>query len=86
MRLILTSDTQAEYANLDLCEIAVAELLQGIKKYKPDAVIHGGDGKERYNPEDLRVVKFWLRATKSIVGTGVTFYWDLGNHDRITCE
>ena len=83
MRLLLTSDSQAEFSNLDLCEQSLGELLQAITKYKPDAVIHGGDLKEALNPVDIRVVKFWVRAVRRIVATGVPFFINLGNHDQI---
>ena len=83
MRLLLTSDSQAEFSNLDLCEQSLGELSQAITKYKPDAVIHGGDLKEALNPVDIRVVKFWVRAVRRIVATGVPFFINLGNHDQI---
>jgi DNA repair exonuclease SbcCD nuclease subunit len=84
MKLLLQSDSQAEFSNLDLCEQSHQELLKAIQVHKPDAVIHGGDLKESYNPIDVRVAKFWVKATRQIVDTGVPFYINLGNHDRIS--
>ena len=48
MRLLCTSDTQADFSNLDLCEISMQELLAHAHKYKPDAIIHAGDAKDQY--------------------------------------
>lgn len=84
MRLLLTSDWQSEFSTLDLCEVALAETLAGVNKYKPDAVVNGGDLKEQYSPVDVRVVKFNVRATKKLSDTGVPYYVDLGNHDRVS--
>lgn len=84
MKLLLTSDTQAEFNNLDLCEISIQELIAAANKYKPDAIIHAGDLKELYNPCDLRVVKFWVRAVRAIKEEGFRFIILLGNHDRLS--
>lgn len=84
MRLILTSDTQTDFHNLDLCEIAMQEVLASAKKYKPDAIVHCGDAKEAYNPLDTRVVQFWVRWTRIFVKTGFRFIVLKGNHDRIS--
>lgn len=84
MRLLLTSDSQAERSNLDLCEIALEELLRAADKYKPDAIIHAGDLKDPYSPVDVPVYNFWVRATQRIVKAGWNFYCNLGNHDRIS--
>src|SRR5678816_2094860 len=84
MRLLLTSDWQTDFQNLDLCEIALSELLAHAKKYKPDAIIHAGDLKDQYNPIDVRVAKFWVRATKTIKDAGFRFIILKGNHDRIS--
>ncbi len=84
MRLILLSDTQTDFHNLDLCEIALQEVLASAKKYKPDAIIHCGDAKEAYNPIDTRVVQFWVRWTRIFVKAGFRFIILKGNHDRIS--
>lgn len=84
MRLLCTSDSQAERSNLDLCEIALEELLRAADKYKPDAIVHAGDLKDPYSPVDVPVYNFWVRATQRIVRAGWDFYCNLGNHDRIS--
>jgi DNA repair protein SbcD/Mre11 len=84
MILLLTSDWQADHHNLDLCEISLKELLAHAKKHKPDAIIHAGDLKDAYNPVDIRVAKFWVRATREITKRGYRFIVLLGNHDRIS--
>lgn len=83
MRLLLTSDTQAEFSNLPECEQSLLELLQAADKYQPDAIIHAGDLKEHYNPADLRVIKFWVRAVRKIADK-YRFIILRGNHDRIS--
>lgn len=83
MRLLLTSDSQADFLNLDLCEKSLDEFIDAIHTHKPDAVVHGGDLKEALNPVDIRVVKFWVKAVRRIVETGVKLYINLGNHDQI---
>lgn len=84
MRLLLLSDTQTDFANLDNCKILLQEILKAAQKYKPDAIIHAGDVKEQYNPIDARVAKFWVRATRKIVEAGNRFIILLGNHDRLS--
>ena len=84
MRLLLTSDTQAELSNLDLCEQSMDELFEAAEKYKPDAVIHAGDLKENYDPVNLAVVKFWVRMVRRFVDAGHRFIINLGNHDRLS--
>src|ERR1017187_5871187 len=84
VRLLVTSDTQCQLSNLDLCEQSIQELLQQAAKYKPDAIIHGGDLKEQYSPVQLQVPKFWVRAIQQIVKANHRFIVLLGNHDRIS--
>lgn len=85
MRLLLTSDWQLEFSNLDTAEIAVEELLAYAEKYKPDAIIHCGDVKEHYlHAEVLWVTKFMVRVIQRIRTTGFRFIINLGNHDRLS--
>jgi DNA repair exonuclease SbcCD nuclease subunit len=84
MKLLLTSDTQAEFANLDYCEQSMQELLAAATKHKPDAIFHLGDLKEAYNPVDARVIKFWVRWAITIRESGYRFIVLRGNHDRIS--
>lgn len=84
MRLLLTSDWQVEFSNLDYAEISLQELLKLASKIKPAAIVHLGDLKEDYNPIDLRVVKFWVRAVTAIRAAGHRFIALMGNHDRIS--
>lgn len=84
LRLLLTSDWQAEWNNLDQCEIALEELLNAGKRFKPDAIICAGDLKEQYNPVDARAIKFWVRAVRQITSEGFRFIVLQGNHDRIS--
>lgn len=83
MKLLLTSDWQTEFSNLPECEQSLQELLDAADSYKPDAIIHAGDLKQDYNPIDLRIVKFWVRAVRKIT-EGYRFVILRGNHDRIS--
>lgn len=84
MRLLLTSDWQADHRNIDLCEITLAELLKYAEEYEPDAIIHAGDLKEPYDPIPATVLKFWVRAVRTINKAGYRFIILKGNHDRIS--
>jgi DNA repair exonuclease SbcCD nuclease subunit len=84
MRLLLLSDSQADFGNLDQCQTSIDEVLESANKYSPDAIIHAGDLKDAYNPVDIRLVKHWVRVTRQIVDAGYRFIVLLGNHDRIS--
>ena len=84
MRLLLTSDWQADSRNLDLCEIALQELLAAAERYKPDAIINLGDLKEQLSPVSVPVVKFWVKAVSRIKKSGFKFIILRGNHDRVS--
>ena len=84
MRLILFSDTQADFGNLQECETALEEVLASAAKYKPDAIIHAGDVKEAYSPVDVDTVKFCVRMVRRIRQAGHRFIILLGNHDRVS--
>ena len=82
MKLLLTSDWQAEVSNLDNCEVALEEVSRHAVKNKVDAIIHGGDTKQHYDPLHTAVITFWVSAIKRIKASGIPFYILLGNHDR----
>lgn len=84
MKLLITSDTQADMSNLDLCQTSWEELLEAADKYKPDAILHLGDFKERYSPVDVPVVQWAIRAIKTVKKAGYRFIALAGNHDRIS--
>ena len=84
MRLILFSDTQVDFGNLQECETALEEVLASAAKYKPDAIIHAGDVKEAYSPVDVDTVKFCVRMVRRIRQAGHRFIILLGNHDRVS--
>lgn len=58
----------------------LVEILAAKAKYRPDAIIALGDLKHSYNPLDLRVAKWWVKAIKTIG----PLYILLGNHDRLS--
>lgn len=83
MRLILYSDMQAAPGNLEECDRAHQEVLAAIDKWKPDAAVFLGDGKEVYDPLPGSVVKAWIRYTREI-SSKLPFYALMGNHDRFS--
>lgn len=83
-KFLLTSDWQIDFSNLQECEQSLDELLAAAAKYKPAAIIHGGDMKDAYDPVACEVVKFAVRMTKRIREAGFRFIILLGNHDRIS--
>lgn len=84
MRLVLASDFQAQVENLDLCSIAVDELLRTARDFKPDAIVLAGDLKEHYEPVSMFVVKFWVAIIGDMRRRGLRVIVLLGNHDRIS--
>jgi DNA repair exonuclease SbcCD nuclease subunit len=83
MKLLVTSDWQTDFANLDNCEICLDHLLRMIKKHEPDATVINGDLKDPYNPIDTRIAKFWVRAVRLITKYCPVLI-NKGNHDRIS--
>lgn len=83
-RFLFQSDLQADFGNLQECEIALEELLAAANKYKPAAIIHAGDVKDAYSPVDVETVKFCVRMVRRIREAGHRIIILLGNHDRIS--
>lgn len=83
MRVLISSDWQADTHNLAKCEIVRDELIAHVKEYKPDAVILAGDLKHAYNPIDGHVINFWTKTTKMLVAL-CPFLVNLGNHDNFS--
>lgn len=84
MSFVCTADLQCEWQNLDLCEKAWDEVLHHCKKYHIKTIVFAGDGKEAYDPVSIRVVKFWQKAIHKAREQGITVYYLMGNHDRIS--
>jgi DNA repair exonuclease SbcCD nuclease subunit len=85
MRLLITGDWQVQTSNLEVARQALAVELALLKKYKVDAHIDLGDGKEEYSPVAVGVTNFQVeraRQIATIVGKDKAFRL-LGNHDRI---
>jgi len=83
VKVLVTSDWQADYENLDLCKQAAEEILQLQSKYGFKVIVLAGDLKHAYNPVDVRVVNFWLRTIGKWENAGLLVGIDLGNHDRV---
>ena len=83
MRAIITSDWQAEFSNLDLCEQAWRQVLNICQEQKLETVVLAGDLKQHYNPVDIRVTKWWMRAIERAIKAGLEVIVVLGNHDRV---
>ena len=84
MKLLLASDFQTDFGNVAYCETAIKEIEVSARGFEPDAIILAGDLKEQYNPADLRIVQFWLRAIRGLTATGYRVIILLGNHDRFS--
>lgn len=83
MRILFSSDWQAEYENLQLCQKAADEIKGICSRLGVGALVLCGDLKHQYNPIDTRVVTFWLRTIESWKKGGLHVWIDLGNHDRV---
>lgn len=83
MRLLLTADWQADWETLDLCEQAANEVLTLCDENHLSAIVVAGDLKRAYNPIDTRVIQFWMDFIHRAVEQGLSFFIDLGNHDRV---
>ena len=83
MAILFTSDWQAEWNTLDLCQQALEEVLNISKKQDVDLICFLGDLKQAYNPVDIRIIKWWKKAFSTIVKAGLEILVLKGNHDRV---
>ena len=83
MRILITSDWQTDYENLELCSKAAEEILQLKEEHRFEVLIHAGDLKRQYNPIDVRIVNFWLKMIGKCRKAGLEVFVNLGNHDRV---
>jgi Icc-related predicted phosphoesterase len=82
MRILISSDWQAEYNNLDQCKKSWKQVLDICKEKSLEAIVLAGDLKHNYNPVDLRVIKFWKRSISEAKDLDLRIVILLGNHDR----
>ncbi len=82
MRLLFSSDWQIELENIPICQKVIAEILALKKKLGFQLLVHCGDVKQVYNPVDVRVTNFALRAIDQLREGGLKVVICLGNHDR----
>lgn len=83
MSILITSDIQCEWNNLDLCEQAWNECLDICKERHIKTIAYLGDGKQSYNPVDIRVVRWWQDAIRQAIKRNISVLYNLGNHDRV---
>jgi len=83
MKILVTSDWQADYENLDLCKHAAKEVSRTCSQHGIEVLVLAGDLKHVYNPVDVRVVNFWLRTIARWRKQGLVVVVCLGNHDRV---
>jgi hypothetical protein len=83
MRILLTSDWQCSYDNLELCKQAAEEILELRREHDFQVLVLCGDLKHVYNPVDLRVINFWQRTIKRWNEELDDVVVLLGNHDRL---
>lgn len=83
MNILLTGDWQTEWANLDLCHQAKAEVLEILKREKLDGIFLLGDLKKHYDPIQTSVVQFWHDFIGELYALDYFVGIMLGNHDRV---
>src|ERR1035441_4245710 len=83
MSIVITSDIQAEWGNLDLCQQAWHECLSICKERNIKTISYLGDGKESYDPVSTRVNKWWRSAIRQANKQSIIVLYLLGNHDRV---
>ena len=81
MKILTTADWQVSPGNLHRCELMLKHLLEVAHNEKVDAVLHLGDVKDAFNPVDVNVTNFMVRATRKITKIA-PFHVLLGNHDH----
>ena len=50
---------------------------------KTKTIAYLGDGKQAYNPVDIRVIRWWQDAIRTAVEKEIDVLYVLGNHDRV---
>lgn len=83
MRVLATSDWQADYSNLDTLKIVVDEILRLKEELGFDVLVHCGDVKQVYSPIDVRMLNFVIYAIGKLKKAGLEVIICLGNHDRV---
>jgi DNA repair exonuclease SbcCD ATPase subunit/DNA repair exonuclease SbcCD nuclease subunit len=83
VRGIFAADVQAEFSNLDRCQLTWDFLVEYCEKNNLDFIAIVGDLKHQYNPVDYRVIQWWERAISSAKRRKLQVIVLLGNHDRI---
>lgn len=84
MKILFTSDWQAEVSILAKCTRATEEILNLQQEYGFTLLVHCGDFKAAYNPVDLRVIHFARRAISRFNKAELDVSILLGNHDRLS--
>jgi predicted ATPase len=83
VKILLTSDWQLSVDNIDLCQKVVDEIIALREQYGFTTLVHCGDWKQQYDPINVRIVNWTLRAISQLKQAGLVVFVDLGNHDRI---
>lgn len=88
MRIVFSGDWQASINNLDRCELIVQQICELLRERQAEAsyFVHLGDVKDAFNPVDVRVTNFLIRAFDAIRTASRGFYFVRGNHDSITTQ
>lgn len=82
MKGLITADWQVEWEILDICSKAWKKALDICEKRKLNWIFICGDAKHRYNPLDVRLIKWWQAAIVLAIQKKIGVYFLLGNHDR----
>lgn len=80
-RLLFIGDVHAVVSELDDCERLFDLVADTVIQYRPDAVVHLGDGFHTHAVIHAEVVDFWKRVVKRISDLGPEVVWVLGNHE-----
>ena len=83
MRGLFSGDWQADWSNLSNCDEAWAQCLDICRDRGLEFIFLVGDLKDKYNPIDIRIIKFWHTAIRNAVRENIQVYISLGNHDRV---
>lgn len=83
MRILVSSDWQADLNNLERLRVVVDQIVGECGKDPKTFFMHCGDAKEKSNPVDLRVINFLQDSFTRIRKACSGFWYVRGNHDNI---
>lgn len=82
--IIFVGDLQADWLRLPQCEQVLSQVYDYAVEKDAEAVVFLGDLKDRYNPVDVRVVRFMVNHIHKLIRGGRDVIILQGNHDRVS--